>query len=126
MRVLPRTKASPGFRSEVSRKVRDDASLPSRRTAAFVWRLPLAYRMSAAFAMAACLLAFVQIGTLQNAQRRREALRVERRQLAAELAVVKESARDAEPVVVFEDDKGTRVIVDLDSAVQPASLRNFD
>ena len=33
---------------------------------------------------------------------------------------------DLEPVVVLEDDKGTRVIVDFDSATQPASLRNFD
>jgi hypothetical protein len=76
--------------------------------------------------MAACVVALVHVATLQHAHRQREALRIERRQLAAELAAVKESARTAEPVLVFEDDKGTRVIVDLDSAVQPASLRHFD
>ena len=118
MRALPRAKASPAFGSEVRRKVR--AATPQRRG------LPFVYRMTAAFAMVACVLAIVQVATLQQAHRRKEALRVESRQLAAELQAVKESARAAEPVVVLEDDKGTRVIVDFDSATQPASLRNFD
>jgi hypothetical protein len=126
MRLLPRTKASPGFRSDVLRKVRADSHLPSRKGFTVAGRLPFAYRMAAAFAMAACVVALVHVATLQHAHRQREALRIERRQLAAELAAVKESARTAEPVLVFEDDKGTRVIVDLDSAVQPASLRHFD
>jgi hypothetical protein len=117
MRLLPRTKASPDFRSEVLRRVR---AAEEPQPAPFVWRI------AAAVAMAACLVAVVQIATLVRHERQREALRVERQQLEAELAAVKEIAREAEPVVVLENDRGTRVILDLDSAVQPAAHRNYD
>ncbi|HVG24804.1 MAG TPA: hypothetical protein VND45_11665 [Thermoanaerobaculia bacterium] len=88
---------------------------------------PLVWRMAAAFAMAACLIAFVQLGVMQ--QRRREhtlALQAERQRIAADLAAVKKSAAESEPVVVLENEDGTQVIMDLDSAVQPASSRNYD
>ena len=49
----------------------------------------------------------------------------ERQQLATELEAVKKIADDTEPMVVLENDRGTRVIMDLDSAIQPASL-NYD
>ena len=118
MRALPRVKASPAFKSDVLRAARRESSV---RRPALVWRV------AAAFAMAACLVAVVQLATLQYKHRQRlEALRVEQQQLQAELAEVKKSASDAEPVVVLENDKGARVIMDLDSAVQPASLRTFD
>lgn len=121
MRSLPQAKASPGFTSEVLRKVRagDERHRP------FVWR------MAAAIAMAACLAVVVQIAVFQQArQQKYEALREERAKLQQELQAVKDRAKDAEPRVVLENDDGTRVIVnldaDLDSVVQPASLKTYD
>lgn len=118
MRTLPRTKASPAFTREVMRKARA-ATHDERRP--FVWR------MAAAFAMAACLIGVVQLAVMQ--QRRHEhtlALRAERQKLATELEAVKKIADEAEAVVVLENDQGTRVIMDLDSAIQPASLSHYD
>jgi anti-sigma factor RsiW len=90
-------------------------------------RPALTWRIAAAFAMAACLIAVIQIGSMQHERRKMQALRVEQQKIQAELAAVKESAREAEPVVVLENDKGDRVIMDLDSAsVQPASLKTYD
>ena len=87
----------------------------------------MAWRLAAAFAMAACLIGVVQLASLEHQRNQRvEALRAEQQQLEAELQAVKRIAREAEPVVVLEDGRGTRVIVDLDSAIQPASLRTFD
>jgi hypothetical protein len=119
MRSLPRVKASPGFTSEVMRAVRD--SEPARRPIAFVWR------MAAGVAMAACLLAVVHLASLQHSRRQDLAqLRVEQQKLQAELQAVKKIAAAPEPVVVFENNQGTRVIMDFDTAVQPASYRSFD
>lgn len=118
MRVLPRAKASPAFTSEVMRKVRLQNG--GRR-------VPLAWRMAAAFAMAACIVAVVHVSVMQYSQRQRmAALRAEQQKIEAELQAVKQIASESEAVVVLEDDRGTRVIMDLDSAVQPASLRNYD
>ena len=117
MRLLPRANASREFRSEVLRRVRNVE--PVRRS-------PFAWRLAAAVAVAACLIAAVQLTSFVQSERQREAMRVERQRLEAELAAVKESVRTSEPVMVLENDSGTRVIVDLDSAVRPASLRNFD
>ena len=116
MRNQPRTSASPAFTREVMRAVRrgDD-------------RRPLFWRLAAAFAMAACLVAVVQIAVLQHRQQQRTlALRAEQQKLEAELEAVKRIANEAEPKVVLENDRGTRVIMDLDTAIQPASLRNYD
>jgi hypothetical protein len=83
--------------------------------------------MAAGFAMAACIVAIVHVATLQNARRAQLAeLRVEQQKIEAELQAVKEIASDAEPVFVLENEQGTRVIMDLDSAIQPASLRTYD
>jgi hypothetical protein len=118
MRVLPRAKASHAFTSEVMRKVR----LQSDER-----RVPLAWRMAAAFAMAACIVAVVHVSVMQYGQRQRmEALRAEQQKIEAELQAVKQIASEPEAVVVLEDERGTRVIMDLDSAVQPASLRTYD
>lgn len=90
-------------------------------------RRPFVWRMAAAFAMAACLLGVLQLAVMQ--QRRHErtlALRAERQQIQAELEAMKKIADETEPVVVLENDRGTRVIMDLDSAIQPASLRHYD
>ena len=117
MRALPRVKASPAFTSDVLRAVRREQR----------YAVPRVWRMAAAFAMAACLLAVVQLGTLQyQRQQRMEALRAEQQRIEAELAAVKKIADEAEPMVVLENDKGARVIMDLDSAVQPVSLRTYD
>jgi Tfp pilus assembly protein PilN len=90
-------------------------------------RTPLFFRMAAAFAMVVCLVAVVQFAIVQQKQRARiETLRAEQQRIEAELEAVKKIADDAEPVVVLEDDRGTRVIMDLDTAVQPASLRTYD
>lgn len=116
MRSLPRASASPAFTPDVLRRIRADRN-----------ERPLFWRVAAVFAMAACLIAAVQLGILQQRQHARTvALRAEQQQIEADLAAVKKSASDAEPVVVLESDQGTRVIVDLDSAVQPASLRQYD
>ena len=65
---------------------------------------------------------------LEQHQRREHIaeLRAEQQKIEAELQAVKEIAKDAEPMVVLENDSGTRVIMDLDSAIQPASLQTYD
>ena len=120
MRALPRAKASPAFTSDVLRRIRQER--PAER------RTPLVWRFGAAFAMAACLAILVHGAMLFHAQRQQHVatLREERQQLVAELEAVKKIASETEPVLVLEDDQGTRVIMDLDSAIQPASLRTFD
>ena len=116
MRGLPRTNASPAFTSEVMATVRG-----VRRGAASVWRL------AAAVAMAACLVGVLHVVVSHQAERSRTAeLRAETERLEADLEAVKRIANEIEPVVVLENDRGTRVIVDLDSAVQPASYRTYD
>jgi hypothetical protein len=117
MRHLPRAKASPAFTSDVMRAIRRGETRPA----------PLVWRMAAGFAMAVCLIAAVQIASMQYERRERMAeLRAEQQKIEAELQAVKESARDAEPVFVLENEQGTRVIMDLDSAIQPASLKTYD
>jgi hypothetical protein len=124
MRSLPRTNASPGFTSEVMRKARAErgqAAHTGDRRGPFIWR------MAAALAMVFSLAVVVQITMMQQAQRRKyEDLRAEKQQIQADLQAVKKIAEDAEPVVVLENDRGTRVIVDMDSAIQPASHKTFD
>lgn len=118
MRSLPRVSASPAFTSEVMRAAR---STKPERHVPFVWR------MAAGIAMAACLLAVVHVASMQYMHRQHVAqLRVEQQKLEAELAAVKEIASKPEPMVVYENDQGTRVILDLDTAAQPASYRTFD
>lgn len=119
MRNQPRTKASPAFTREVMRNVGRPAARPGQR--------PLFWRLAAAFAMAVVLVAVVNVAVLQHRQQQRTlALRAEQQKLEAELEAVKKSALEAEPMVVLENDRGTRVVMDLDSAIQPASLRNYD
>ena len=116
MRALPRAKASPAFTSKVMFAARR-AEEPRPR---FAWR------MAAAFAMLVCLVGVVHVAVVQQQHRQRvAALRAEQQQIEAELAAVKKIAGE-EPVFVLENDKGTRVVMDLDSAAQPASLRTFD
>ncbi len=127
MRVLPRVKASPAFTSEVVRRIRRESAARTLYTQETVRRMPFVWRMAAGFAMAACIVAIVHVATLQNARRVQLAeLRVEQQKIEAELQAVKEIASDAEPVFVLENEQGTRVIMDLDSAIQPASLRTYD
>jgi len=127
MRALPRAKASPAFNSEVLRKARRQES----RTP-FVWR-SVAWRTAAVVTMAACIVLLVNIGVIEYAhqkeytQRRHVAeLRSEQEKIQAELEAVKKAARDTEPMVVLENDDGTRVEMDVDSAIQPVSLRTYD
>jgi len=116
MRNQPRTSASPAFTREVMRAVR----APARPR-------PMFWRLAAAFAMAAVIVALVNVAVLQHRQQQQTlALRAERQKLEAELAAVKKIASEAEPMVVLENDRGTRVIMDLDTAIQPASQRNYD
>ena len=118
MRSLPRATASPAFTSEVMRKVKQ-AGVPAPHR--FIWR------MAAGVAMAACLLAVVHLASLQYERRQGIAqLRVEQQKLQAELQAMKKIAATSEPALVFENTQGTRVIMDLDSAVQPTSYRSFD
>ena len=118
MRALPRATASPAFTTDVLRKVRQTRTTAPR----FVWRF------AAAFAMVVCLVGVVQVSVLQreHQQQRMRAMRAEQQQIQAELAAVRKLATEAEPVVVLENDNGGRLIVDLDTAVQPASQRTFD
>ena len=77
--------------------------------------------------MAACLILVVALASLQHERQQSMArLRAEQQKLNAELQAVKQIASEPEPLVVFENDRGTRVIVDLDTAVQPASYRTLD
>jgi Tfp pilus assembly protein PilN len=116
MRLLPRAKASPGFTADVLRKVRQQEQ-----------RVPFMWRVAAAFAMAVCLVGIVHVAIMEHAQRERyAALRAEQQQLEAELEAVKKIASEVEPVVVLENEEGTRVIVDLDTAIQPASHTTYD
>ena len=117
MRNLPRVTASPAFTSNVMRAVR---ATGERRHVPFVWR------MAAGVAMAACLLAVVHLASLQYEHRQVAQLRIEQQKLHAELKALEKIAAEPEPVVVFENSQGTRVIMDLDTAVQPASYRSFD
>ena len=76
--------------------------------------------------MAACLILVITLASIQQHRRQTmEQLRAEQQKLSAELQAVKEIANEPEPVVVYEN-PDTRVIVDLDSAVQPASYRTYD
>lgn len=119
MRSLPRAKASPGFTSEVMREARRDQQVARR--APFVWR------MAAAAAMVVCLVGVVQFAIVQYQRHQQvETLRAEQEKIQADLAAVKQMAAESEPTVVLENDRGTRVIMDLDTAIQPASLRTFD
>jgi 7-keto-8-aminopelargonate synthetase-like enzyme len=116
MRSLPRRNASPAFTTEVMAKIGQ-----GRPAAPFVWRL------AAAVAMAACLVAVLHLAAVHQLERTRTAeLRAETRQLGADLEAVKRIASEIEPVVVLEDDRGTRVIMDLASASQPISYRTYD
>ena len=120
VRNLPRTSASPAFTRNVMRAVH--AGRASAR--------PVFWRFAAAFAMAVCLVALVNVGVMQYRQQQRTiALRAEQQKLEADLEAVKRIASEAEPKVVLENDRGTRVVVnvkDLDTAIQPASLHNYD
>jgi hypothetical protein len=120
MRVLPRAKASPAFSSDVLRKARrQESRVP------FAW--PPLWRVAAAVTIAACIVLLVNVAVIERAQRRHVAeLRAERQKIQAELEAVKKAARETEPVVVLENDDGTRVEMDVDSAIQPAALRNYD
>ena len=118
MRTLPRTSASPAFTRNVLRSVQEREESVRR---------PLVWRMAAAFAMAACLIAVVQVALLEHRQHQHTvALRAEQQRLVAELDAVKKIAAASEPVVVLENAEGTQVIMDLDSAIQPVSLRSYD
>jgi Tfp pilus assembly protein PilN len=118
MRVLPRAKASPAFTSDVMRNI---------RRASGTRRVPFVWRLAAGFAMAVCVVAVLQVAAVQNERRQRMAeLRAEQQKIEAELQEVKDIASDAEPMFVLENEQGTRVIMDLDSAIQPASLRIYD
>lgn len=121
MRILPRAKASPAFTSDVMRRIRLEKRCEERPR-------PLLWRLSAGFAMAACLAVLVHGAITLHTHRQHIAeMRAEKEQLAAELEAVKKIARESEPVLVLEDGDGTRVIMDLDSAaIQPASNRTFD
>ena len=118
MRSLPRTNASPDFTSGVLRKVHA-AEVP-RRT-------PLVWRMTAAAVILFCLTFVTHIAVERQ---KLATLRAEQQRLQADLQAVKKIANDAPPVVVLENDNGTRVIIDLEesrnSAIQPASLKTYD
>jgi hypothetical protein len=121
LHLLPRAKASAAFTSDVMRRVRRE------RQPEAVRRPPLALRMAATFVVAAFLLGAVQFVRIEYAQRQRiETLRSEQQKIEAELEAVRQLARESEPVVVLEDGRGTRVIMDLESSIQQTSLRTYD
>ena len=88
-------------------------------------------RLAAAAVAFAFLLGGIQFVHAELAQRQRIAtLRSEQQQIEAELAVVRQMAHAGEPVVVLEDGKGTRVVMDLDTDLdtntEQPSHRNYD
>lgn len=117
IRALPRASASPAFTPEVMRKVHWSGQPRSR-----IWRV------AAVAAMVACLAVVLQVAVASRMrqQQKIDALRAEQQRIRAELNVVKRLADDTGPVVVLENDQGTRVIVDLDSTAQPAALKTYD
>lgn len=105
MRALPRTKASPSFTSDVLRAVRRDAAPKQAR---------VTWRAAAAFAMAACLMIVVHAAFLRHSREQQlDAIRAEQARIQAELAAVKRNAVTSDPVVVLENEDGTRVLVEL-------------
>ncbi len=123
MRVLPRAKASPAFTSDVMRRIRREAAVAAHEERS----RPFVRRLTAGLAMAACLAILVHGAIAFHAHRQHvAAMRAEKEQLAAELAAVKKIVHESEPVLVLEDGRGTRVIMDLDSAIQPVSNKTFD
>lgn len=107
------------------RRVREE------RTPRVVRRVPFTMRLAAASLAVVFLLAGIQFVHAELVQRERIAtLRNEQQQIEAELAAVRELVNESEPVVVLEDGKGTRVIMDLDAALDAesiqASSRNYD
>lgn len=91
-----------------------------RPAATFTWRA------AAAFAMAVCLVVVVQAAlVVHQRQQRLDTLRAEQQRIQAELAAVKQAVSAVEPVVVFEHDNGTRVVVEPgtseSAAVTPVS-----
>lgn len=116
MRDLPRTSASPAFTREVMRAIRRTED--NRR--------PVVWRLAAAFAFCLCLVALANVGVVQYRQRQTLALRAEQQKLEAELEAVKRIADETAPQVVLENDRGARVVIDLDTAIQPASQPNYD
>lgn len=116
MRILPRVKASPAFTAEVMRKLRREET-PA----------PVFWRAAVAFAMAVVFVGIGHLAFTEHSQRQQTAeLRLEQQKLEAELETVKRLANESEAVLVLEDTRGTRVIMDLDSAIQPASHKTFD
>lgn len=93
-------------------------------------RMPIVMRLLAAAVAFAFLIAGMQFVHAEVVQRERIAtLRIEQQQIEAELAAVRELVSESEPVVVLEDGKGTRVIMDLDTQLPRAdqtSTRNYD
>lgn len=90
------------------------------RPAAAVQRAPVFMRLAAAALTVAFLIAGMQFVHAEFVQRERIAtLRNEQQQIEAELAAVRELVNESEPVVVLEDGKGTRVIMDLDTELEP-------
>lgn len=88
-------------------------------------------RLAAAAVAFAFLIGGMQFVHAELVQRERIAtLRTEQQQIEAELAAVRQLVNESEPVVVLEDGKGTRVIMDLDTELEPRadqpSPRNYD
>lgn len=126
IRALPRVNASPAFTHDVLRRVWS-ASAPGTLAAPAFAPGPIVWRVAAVLAMAACLVAVLQLAVVQQRQHAMTtALRLEQQKLEADLEAVKQSARDAEPVVVLENDRGTRVIMDLDAATHPPVQPYYD
>lgn len=94
-------------------------------------RMPMVMRLAAAAVAFAFLIGGMQFVHAELVQRERIAtLRTEQQQIEAELAAVRQLVNESEPVVVLEDGKGTRVIMDLDTELEPRadqpSPRNYD
>jgi hypothetical protein len=88
---------------------------------------PFVWRMAAAFAMAVCLVAVVQFAVIQQRREARTlALKAEQQQLVTDLQAMKQIVSDSEPVVVLENDHGTRVVLDIESAAQSPSPSHYD
>jgi hypothetical protein len=105
MRALPRTKASPSFTSDVLRAVRRESAPKQAR---------VTWRTAAAFAMVACLMILVHATFLRYSREQQlDAIRAEQARIEAELAAVKRNAVTSDPVVVLENEDGTRVLVEL-------------
>lgn len=108
LRRLPRTTASPRFKSDVMRALRGNVRSAVRPG----WLTPAVRFFAAASLMLILVAGLYGTSVHRQRQQRIKSLRAEHQRIESELQRVKQIANQAQPVVVLENGD-TRVIVDV-------------